>query len=173
MYCELHCKSNFSFLEGASHADELVERAIELGYSGLAITDRNSLAGVVRGYAAAKETNFPFIVGVELHPLDGPPVLVWPRDRAAYGQLCRLLTLGRTRANKGECILYWNDIAEHADGWLAGLCLRQPAPLSPNSSSILADPELGTDCRATKYLAGGHGIEPYRTFNVSPRPHTT
>jgi error-prone DNA polymerase len=131
IYTELHCKSNFSFLEGASHADELVERAIELGYRGLAITDRNTLAGIVRGYAAAKETQFPFIVGTELHPIDGPPVLIWPRDRAAYGGLCRLLTLGRMRATKGECQLTWQDIAEHADGWLAGLCLRQPTPLEP------------------------------------------
>jgi len=127
-YAELHCKSNFSFLEGASHADELIERAIELGYRGLAITDRNTLAGIVRGHAVAKETNFNFIVGAELHPLDGPPLLVWPRDRAAYGRLCRLLTQGRTRATKGDCHLYWSDIAEHADGWMAGLCLRQPDP---------------------------------------------
>lgn len=138
-YTELHCKSNFSFLEGASHADELVERAIELGYRGIAITDRNTLAGIVRGYAVAKETSFPYIVGAELHPIDGPPVLVWPQDRAAYGRLCRLLTLGRMRATKGECQLTWQDIAEHADGWQAGICLRQPNLLEPLPEDYLDD----------------------------------
>ena len=125
-YVELHCKSNFSFLEGASHADELFERAKELGYSGLAITDRNSLAGIVRGHAAAKEFQLPLIVGAELHPIDGPPVVVWPSNRAAYGRLCRLLSRGRLRREKGACEIYWQDIADLSDGLLAGLLLRQP-----------------------------------------------
>ncbi|HBJ36622.1 MAG TPA: hypothetical protein DDZ51_18070, partial [Planctomycetaceae bacterium] len=81
-YVELHCKSNFSFLEGASHADELVEQAAELGYEGIAITDRNSLAGVVRGWTPAKETGITYLVGAEIHPIDAPSMVLWPTDRA-------------------------------------------------------------------------------------------
>jgi error-prone DNA polymerase len=125
-YVELHCKSNFSFLEGASHADELFERAQDLGYAGLAITDRNSLAGIVKAHAAAKQFQVPMIVGVELHPVDGPPLVVWPTDRAAYGRLCRLLSRGRLRREKGGCEIHWQDIAELNEGLVAGILLRQP-----------------------------------------------
>ena len=125
-YVELHCKTNFSFLEGASHPDELVERAAELGYSGLAVTDRNSLAGVVRAFTATKDVSLKLIVGAELHPVDGPPVVVWAPDRAAYGQLCRLITLGRRRREKGACQLTWGDIASGGNRLLGGLLLRLP-----------------------------------------------
>ena len=142
-YVELHCKSNFSFLEGASHADELFERAKELGYAGLAVTDRNSLAGIVRGHSAAKEFQLTLIVGAELHPVDGPPVVVWPSDRAAYGRLCRLLSRGRLRREKGACELRWQDIVELSDGLLAGLLLRQPVidELPPADMQHFADDE--------------------------------
>src|SRR5919204_1249938 len=75
-YAELHCKTNFSFLEGASHPDELACRAAELGYRALAITDRNSLAGVVRAHIAAKEVKLPLIIGAEITPVDAPPVVL-------------------------------------------------------------------------------------------------
>ena len=142
-YVELHCKSNFSFLEGASHADELFERAAELGYAGLAIADRNSLAGIVRAHAAAKEFQLPLVVGAELHPVDGPPLVVWPSDRAAYGRLCRLLSRGRLRREKGACELHWHDIAELSEGLLAGLLLRQPVvdELPPADMQHFADDE--------------------------------
>ncbi|MDZ4850043.1 MAG: error-prone DNA polymerase [Pirellulaceae bacterium] len=139
MYVELHCKSNFSFLEGASHADELIEQASKLGYAGLAITDRNSLAGVVRGFTAAKEANLQYIVGCELHFIDGPPMVVWPSDRAAYGRLCRLITLGRSRCPKGMCELSWNDLSSYSDGLLAGMMLRQPQPMRPNASDAISE----------------------------------
>ena len=99
-YVELHCKSNFSFLQGASHPDELVERAAEIGYAGIALTDRESVAGVVRGFTPAKELGLKYIVGTEVHPTDAPPMVLWPTDRAAYGRLCRLLSRGRMRARK-------------------------------------------------------------------------
>ncbi|MCU0707050.1 MAG: error-prone DNA polymerase [Pirellula sp.] len=149
-YVELHCKSNFSFLEGASHAHELVDRALELGYGGLAVTDRDTLAGIVRAHTAAKDSNLPFIVGCELNPIDGPPVVVWPRDRAGYGDLCRLLSLGRMRATKGFCDLSWHDIASHCQRWLAGLIPRLPnIELSHElrrraSSRILSQEEVPT-----------------------------
>ncbi|HTN74523.1 MAG TPA: PHP domain-containing protein, partial [Pirellulaceae bacterium] len=100
-YVELHCKTNFSFLEGASHAEELVTQAHALGYAALAVTDRNSLAGVVRAHTATKDHPLPLIIGAELTPLDAPPVVLWATDRKAYGRLSRLITIGRRRAEKG------------------------------------------------------------------------
>ena len=120
-YVELHCKSNFSFLVGASHPDELVGRAVELGYDGLALTDSESLAGVVRGFGAARDHDFRYIVGAEVHPVDAPSMVLWPTDRTAYGRLCQLLSRGRLRCEKGKCELYWDDVAELSDGILAGV----------------------------------------------------
>jgi error-prone DNA polymerase len=120
-YAELHCKTNFSFLEGASHADELVARAKELGYAALAVTDRESLAGVVRAHIAAKETGLKLLIGAEVQPIDAAPAVLWATDRKAYGRLSRLLTVGRRRAEKGKCQLTLADIAEHAEGLIAGI----------------------------------------------------
>ena len=120
-YAELYCRSNFSFLEGASHPEELVQRAAELGYAALAITDRNSVAGVVRAHVAAKEVGLRLIIGTEITPTDAPPVVLWATDRAAYGRLSRLITRGRMRAEKGECTLGVDDIANFAEGILAGV----------------------------------------------------
>src|SRR5437763_3171007 len=99
-YAEWDVTTNFSFLRGASHPDELVFRAAVLGYRAIAITDRNTLAGVVRAYDAARQVveqgGEPpkLIVGARLAFADGPDLLVYPTDRPAYGRLCRLLTLG-------------------------------------------------------------------------------
>ncbi|MGL4514142.1 MAG: PHP domain-containing protein, partial [Lacipirellulaceae bacterium] len=125
-YAELRCRTSFSFLEGASHADELVTRAAELGYHALAVTDRNSLAGVVRAHVAAKGAGLKLLVGAELTPSDAPRTVVWATDRAAYGRLCRLLTLGRRRAEKGSCLLSWDDVATHGAGLVAGVSLADP-----------------------------------------------
>lgn len=123
-YAELHCRSNFSFLEGASHAEELATRAAELGYVALAITDRNSLAGVVRAHVAAKAAGLNLVIGAEITPIDANPLLLWAPNRRAYGRLARLLTIGRRAAPKGECHLAFNDLAGHADGLLAGVLAR-------------------------------------------------
>ena len=123
-YAELHCRTNFSFLEGASHADELVARAVELGYTSLAMTDRNSLAGVVRAHAAAKQTSLHLILGAEVVPTDGLPFCLWATDRAAYGNLSRLLTVGRRRAEKGACHLSVSDIADYQAGLIG--CVVPP-----------------------------------------------
>ncbi len=140
-YVELHCKSNFSFLEGASHPDELVERAAELGYRGIAITDRDSLAGVVRGWGPAKETGLTYLVGAEIHPLDGPLMVLWPSDRTSYGRLCRLLTRGRMRREKGACELYLDDVAELSDGMIAAVqpCRRDDAAALLRFAEIFED----------------------------------
>ena len=118
-YAELHCKTNFSFLEGASHPDELVQTAANQGYTALAITDRNSLAGVVRAHVAAKEVGLKLLIGSEVTPGDAPPVVLLATDRQAYGRLTRLLTVGRRRAPKGECFLSFGDIAQYQEGLLA------------------------------------------------------
>ncbi|NND49428.1 MAG: PHP domain-containing protein, partial [Rhizobiales bacterium] len=93
-YAELSALSNFSFLEGASHADEIVTQASALGLTAIAITDINTLAGIVRGHVAAKNAGIRFIAGARLRFADATPdLLVWPGDRAAYGRLTRLITL--------------------------------------------------------------------------------
>src|SRR5579863_880973 len=124
-YAELHCRTNFSFLEGASHPDELVQTATALGYRALAITDRNSLAGVVRAHVAAKSAGLSLLIGAEVTPADAPPAVLLATDRAAYGRLCRLLTRGRRNAPKGECQLTLDDLAEHAEGLLACVAMKQ------------------------------------------------
>ncbi len=120
-YAELRCRTNFSFLEGASHPDECVAQAAELGYAALAITDRNSLAGVVRAHTAAKQFGLQILIGAEITPLDAPPVVLLATDRKAYGRLSRLITLGRRNAPKGECRLRFDDLAEYAEGLIAAI----------------------------------------------------
>lgn len=127
MYAELHCKTNFTFLQGASHPEELVQRAAELGLAALAITDDASLAGVVRAHAAAKEVGLKLIIGAEFAPRDAWPVVLWAPDRAAYGRLARLITVGRRRAAKGQCEVGWADLVAHARGLWAGVLVPDEA----------------------------------------------
>src|SRR6476660_9081703 len=116
-YAELDVTTNFSFLRGGSHAEELVATAKALGLAAIAVTDRNTLAGVVRAHLAAREVGgIKFMVGVRLDLQDVPSLLAYPTDRAAYGRLCRLLTLGQRRAEKGKCTLHLDDVAAQADG---------------------------------------------------------
>src|ERR1700744_5404544 len=96
-YTELQVTSNYRFLRGGSHPDELVDRAIALGHKDIAITDRNSLAGIVRGHVATKLKNFRIISGSRLDLLDGPSLLAYPTDQAAYESLSGLLTKGNLR----------------------------------------------------------------------------
>src|SRR4029079_683594 len=130
-YAELHCKTNFSFLEGSSHPSELVQQAAELGYRALAITDRNSLAGVVRAHITAKELKLPLVIGAEITPTDARPVILWAPDRASYGRLCRLITRGRRQAPKGECALVLEDIAEFSEGLIVGVLPGRQPPALP------------------------------------------
>ena len=113
-YTELQVTSNFSFLRGASHPEELVEQATEMGYTAIAITDRNSLAGIVRAHAAAKKKGIRIIVGCRLDLLDGLSLLAYPTNSSAYSQLCNLLTTGNRRAEKGDCHLYKADVFAYA-----------------------------------------------------------
>ena len=115
-YAELQCLSNFSFLEGASHPDELVIQAAALGLAAIGIADRNSLAGVVRAHTAAKQHGIQLLVGARLDLTGGESVIAYPMDRAAYGRLCRLITLGRRRAEKGACTLHRADLLAGCGG---------------------------------------------------------
>ena len=183
-YAELHCASNFSFLRGASHAEELVTQAKHLGLAAIAITDRNTLAGVVRAHSAAKDMGLKFVVGAQLvlhqrdlisrfataspkekrdfnnrlHPsplekvdrafwreTDEVPIslLAYPTNRAAYGRLCRLLSLGQRRAVKGQCILTLDDVYEFSEGNIFALL--------PECAEHL--PTLRAHLKAPLYLA--------------------
>src|SRR5690242_6915117 len=117
-YIELQVTANFSFLRGGSHPEELVEQAVALGYRKIAITDRNTLAGIVRAYSAAKGKDIEIIPACRLDLLDGSGLLAYPTDRAAYARLSALLSLGNLRAEKGECHLYKSDIYAHKEGML-------------------------------------------------------
>ena len=105
-YAELAVTTNFSFLRGASHPQEFVARAQELGYAAIGIADRNTLAGVVRAYGEwkelAEESRPQLLIGARLVFRDGTPdILAYPKNRKAYGRLSRLLSIGKLRAEKG------------------------------------------------------------------------
>ncbi|RAX37929.1 error-prone DNA polymerase [Rhizobium tropici] len=115
-YAELQVTTHFSFLRGASSADELFRTAKELGIRALGIVDRNSLAGIVRALEASRATGLRLVVGCRLDLADGMSILVYPTDRAAYSRLTRLLTLGKGRGGKANCILHLDDVALYAEG---------------------------------------------------------
>ena len=124
-YAELQVTTNYSFLRGGSHPAELVQRAIELGHTAIGITDRNTLAGVVRAFAAAKgekkadPDRIRLLVGSRLETRDGYSLLAYPTDLDAYRRLSRLLTLGNRRTAKGQCDIGFDDLAKYAEGLLA------------------------------------------------------
>ncbi len=109
-YAELHCRSNYSFLCGASHPEELVQRAAELGYQALALTDECSLAGIVKAHLAARETGLKLIVGTQVRLQEGVQLVLLAPDRMAYGQLSTLITRGRRRSPKGQYHLGMADL---------------------------------------------------------------
>jgi error-prone DNA polymerase len=115
-YVELQITTNFSFLRGASHPDELVEQAASLGYNTIAVTDRNTVAGVVRAHAAGRKKSVRVIPGCRLDLLDGPSLLAYPTAIKAWANLCTLLSTGNLRAEKGECHLYKADVFQYKEG---------------------------------------------------------
>jgi error-prone DNA polymerase len=135
-FAELCARSNFSFLDGASHPQELVATAQALGLAGLGLCDTNSLAGVVRGHVAAREDGLPFVVGCRLvlHE-DGSEWLVWPTGRASYGRLTALLSRGRMTAPKGECRIAREDLLASAEGW--AMAAVPPAELDADFAARL------------------------------------
>ena len=130
-YVELQLTTNYSFLRGASHVEELVETAANFGYTAIGVTDRNSVAGMVRAFQRCREAGLRLLPGCRLDLADAPSILVYPTDRPAWSRLCRLLTVGKRRAHgqglrAGSCILNWADVAAHAEG-LIGVMLAPVA----------------------------------------------
>ena len=154
-YAELQCASHFSFLRGASGCDELFAQAAACGLEALAITDINSVAGIVRAHEAAKATGVRLIVGCRLQLTDGAHLLVYPTDRPAYSRLCRLLTLGKGRAGKGACHLDWSDVADHAEGLIA---------------TLVADQADSACRRRLTALSGIFGADAYCALTLRRRP---
>jgi error-prone DNA polymerase len=152
-YAELHCTSNFSFLQSGSHPDELVRTAHALGYEAIAITDHGTLAGMVRAHAAAKEAGIRLVVGAQLQPIAAAPLVVWAKNRVGYANLCRLLTKGHAtgadhvrraavaaRAATAACMLSLDDVAAHADGLIAGMPLAAALHGSGADGGRFSDP---------------------------------
>ncbi|MDH2329037.1 error-prone DNA polymerase [Cereibacter sp. SYSU M97828] len=125
-YAELQVTTDFSFLRGASSAEHLFATAAALGIEAMGVVDRNSVAGIVRAWEAAKTTGIRLVAGCRLDLICGMSVLVYPTDKPAWSRLCRLLTLGKGRAGKGKCHLHWTDLTDHAEGLIAILIPDQP-----------------------------------------------
>jgi error-prone DNA polymerase len=152
-YAELIAQSNFSFLRGASHPHEIVGQAAELKLAAIGIADRNTLAGVVRAHVAARECGIRLLIGVRLVTVDGFEAACFPVDRAAYGRLCRLLTLGNRRAVKGQCLLTFEEVIEASPGQiLIAIPPRRHAEAFAERLGILS-----TAARGNVYLAAAFG----------------
>ncbi|MFZ2145136.1 MAG: error-prone DNA polymerase [Xanthobacteraceae bacterium] len=170
MYFEFAVASNFSFLRGASHPEELMLQAAHIGLEGIGLCDRNSVAGVVRAHLIKREKELilAYHPGARLVFADGTPdILAYPRNRQGWGRLCRLLTRGNLRAKKGECILYLDDLLEHIEGLELIVMERStwelPSPPFLRSSRLNRQ-SLG--CHAP--LQAGHPVIPTRRVEAKP-----
>ena len=135
MYAELVCRSNYSFLEGASHPEELVFQAVQLGLSGLALTDGDGLYGSVKAHLAAREGGLKLVHGARVTLTDAPPVVVYVQDAEGYRHLCQVLSKSRLAHPKGEAGIGWRALAERSTGLLALL----PFPDEPERVAPLAE----------------------------------
>ncbi len=147
-YAELAVTTNFSFLRGASHGEELVHQAKALGLPAIGVADINTLAGIVRAHLAAKEAGLRLLVGARLAPQDGPQIICYPTDRAAYGRLSQLLSIGKMRAEKGDCLLTIEDILDHGQGQV--FITLPPNNLDVEFTQTLK--QLATRCPGQVYL---------------------
>ena len=143
-YVELNATSHFSFLRGVSSCEELFSAAALLEHTALGITDRNSVAGLVRATIAADTTHVRLIAGCRVDLVDGSSLLLWPENRAAWSRLTRLLTLGKNRAEpkkgeKGQCFLHWEDVASYAEGLVAGLVPDRPDEATGIALALIKD----------------------------------
>ena len=148
-YVEFAVTSNFSFLSGASHPEELIAEAARLDLAGLGLCDRNSVAGVVRAHVAKRESDLALAYhpGARLVFADGTPdILAFPRNRAGWGKLCRLLTCGNRRAKKAGCLLYLEDLDAAAIGEIMGISAGNVRVQVHRIKTILA----------RRFHAGGH-----------------
>ena len=167
-YAEIGVTTNFSFLRGASHPKEFAHAAALLGYAAIGIADRNTLAGVVRMYSAfeeLKEKGEPVtkqLVGCRLVFVDGTPdILAYPTDRKAYGRLCRLLSAGKLRAPKGECLLTLDDLLKWQDGLL--LVVMPPHPSRTVIDTAPPKRFWNKDLALKDEGVGGVSLEKYKT----------
>ena len=184
-YAELATATNFSFLRGASHPEELVAQAAGLGHAGIGVADRNSVAGVVRAHVYAREHRadigaFKVVVGARLVFADGTPdIIAYPQDRAAWGRLCRMLTKANMRTEKGKSLLRLDDLLDHAEGLLLivleissasaeeieahakTLSSPCPSPVSaaPRSAGEGEDASLHEDARSRLHVVPSSGEE--------------
>jgi error-prone DNA polymerase len=174
-YTELQVTTNFSFLRGASHPDEMVDQAAIYGYKTIAITDRNTFAGIVRAHAAAKKAGIRIIPACRLDLLDGPSLLAFPTDIPAYSRLSNLLTLGNLRTEKGKCELYKEDIYQHAKG--SKFIALPPATLNAVYEFDTSFKETLKEYReafgehlsiaASRYYDGNDARQLYRTYELA------
>jgi error-prone DNA polymerase len=139
VYAELVCRSNFSFLRGASHPEELIATAARLGLPALAMTDVDGLYGLVKAHLAAKEHGIKLLIGTELMLTDGPPVVIYAMNPEGYANVCRLVSASRMSHPKGESGLPWRAVAERSEGLIA--LLPNPAPLEQVAPLAEAFPE--------------------------------
>jgi error-prone DNA polymerase len=153
-YAELHCLSNFTFLRGASHPEELVKRAAALGYRALALTDECSLAGVVRAHVAAKDVGLPLVIGSEIRLQDGPRLVLLATDREGYGNLSVLITRGRRRTKKGSYSLCWDDLDSGLPGCL--VLLVPDGKHDAEHARFVAERFAGRAWIAAELLQGPH-----------------
>jgi error-prone DNA polymerase len=134
-YAPLWCKSNYSFLEGASHPEELIEHCAHLGIESIALTDRDGVYGIVRAHVKARELGIHLIIGSEVTIDDGSTIILLATDRKGYANLCNLISDGRLRSPKGECSVRWKEVCAYAEGLLAlwggekGSITAKPDPL--------------------------------------------
>ena len=154
-YHELHVTSHFSFLRGASGAEELFAAAALLDLPALGIVDRNSVAGIVRAWQAAKATGVRLVAGCRLDLADATSLLVYPINRPGWSRLTRLLSIGKARAGKGACTLHWGDVEAHAEGLIA---IHLPEAADAANALLLAR------------LKRTFGDRAYQALNIRRRP---
>jgi error-prone DNA polymerase len=164
-YAELAVTTNFSFLRGASHPQEMVATADELGLAAIGIADRNSFAGVVRAYDEAKNRKIKLLVGARLVTIDNFEVLAYPTDRPAYGRLCRLITAGNLKAKKGKCHLTFEEILVATEGQML-IAIPPPPPFPPSQAG-----EGKGGGAFTERLSALAGAAPRRTFLAGVHYH--
>ncbi|HRI99892.1 MAG TPA: error-prone DNA polymerase [Hyphomonas sp.] len=161
-YAELAVTTNFSFLRGASHAEELVKRAAEMGLAAIGVADRNTLAGVVRAHVAAKTAGVKLLIGARLVPEDGPEMIAYPIDRSAYGRLSRLLSEGKMKPGvpKGECHILLRDILAASEGMILIVMPPDvPDPAFGEALARIARAAPGRAYLAARYTYAGRNRE--------------
>ena len=167
-YAELHCLSNFTFLRGASHPEELVERAARLGYGALAISDECSVAGVVRAHVAAKQYPLKLIIGSEIKLEDGPRLVLLACNRQGYAELCELITRGRRAAEKGDYRLTREDLGTGLTNCLA-IWLPEYEPDALAQGQWVADTFADRVWIGVELLASGSDHERLRLLQTVGR----